>query len=173
MCVDGLCKGTVPVTDDTVDLRLYQELCSLTGLQLEEERIKSQNSSARSDMFEPKWLKKQELRVGSRSSGSSTSMTCFLLDLSLEAHSTVPPRRSTVNSGLDWLLPNFWNRETRHSMRDNIWHTHDITGMSCCVCTRMKPDMQQRGKDLTLDSVNNTTVNKIVVKSSKNLSYVH
>lgn len=58
MCVDGLCKGAVPVTDDTVDLRLYQELCSLTGLQLEEERIKSQNSSACSDMFEPKMTEK-------------------------------------------------------------------------------------------------------------------
>lgn len=29
-----------------------------------------------------------------------TSSTCFLLDLSLDAHSTEPPLRSTVNSGL-------------------------------------------------------------------------
>lgn len=36
-----------------------------------------------------------------------TSMTCFLLDLSLDAHSTEPPLRSTVNSGLDWLPPNW------------------------------------------------------------------
>lgn len=40
-----------------------------------------------------------------------TSMTCFLLDFSLEAHSTEQPRRSTVNSGFDWLLPNFWGKK--------------------------------------------------------------
>lgn len=30
-----------------------------------------------------------------------TSITCFLLDFSLEAHSTNAPRKSTVNSGFD------------------------------------------------------------------------
>lgn len=34
VCVDGLSKGSVPVVDHTVDLRLDQQLCPLTGLQL-------------------------------------------------------------------------------------------------------------------------------------------
>jgi hypothetical protein len=36
-----------------------------------------------------------------------TSNTFFLLDLSFDAISIIAPLRSTVNSGLDWLLPNF------------------------------------------------------------------
>lgn len=55
-----------------------------------------------------------------------TSMTCFLLDLSLEAHSTDPPRRSTVNSGFDWLLPNFWNQWTVLA-----WQKNAVTGPFC------------------------------------------
>lgn len=65
----------------------------------------------------------------SSSAVSDTSMTCFLLDLSLEAQSTEPPRRSTVNSGFDWLLPNFWNQG--NSMRRHLWHKDDITGTGC------------------------------------------
>lgn len=63
-------------------------------------------------------------------SSSNTSMTCFLLDLSLEAHSTDPPRRSMVNSGFDWLLPNFWNQG--NCMRLHVWHTDNITRTRCC-----------------------------------------
>lgn len=49
-----------------------------------------------------------------------TSMTCFLLDLSLEAHSTEPPLRSTVNSGLDWPPPN-WTEERGNESNEGRW----------------------------------------------------
>lgn len=38
VCVDGLCEGPVPVIDHAVDLRLDQQLCPLTSLQLGEEK---------------------------------------------------------------------------------------------------------------------------------------
>lgn len=69
------------------------------------------------------------MKADSSSAVSDTSMTCFLLDLSLEAQSTEPPRRSTVNSGFDWLLPNFWNQG--NSMRRHLWHKDDVTGTGC------------------------------------------
>lgn len=50
-----------------------------------------------------------------------TSMTCFLLDLSLDAHSTEPPLRSTVNSGLDWPPPN-WTETGEESKEGRSAH---------------------------------------------------
>lgn len=38
VCVDGLSQGTVPVVDDTVDLRLDEQLSALPGFQLQEEK---------------------------------------------------------------------------------------------------------------------------------------
>lgn len=105
MCVDGLGEGSVPVADDAVDLRLDQQLRPLSSLQLQRDNLEPPRLQKPSDVrgdwrveVEPPWL-------------CSTSMTCFLLDFSLEAHSTEPPRRSTVNSGFDWLLPNFWEQQ--------------------------------------------------------------
>lgn len=101
MCVDGLGKGSVPVVDDAVDLRLDQQLRPLSSLQL------------RWDNAGPPGYKSTPARESTSGCERSvcTSMTCFLLDFSLEAHSTEPPRSSTVNSGLDWLPPNFWRRQ--------------------------------------------------------------
>lgn len=108
MCVDGLCKGPVPVIDHAVDLWLDQQLCPLTSLQLPKEKSNLLNILCfdRND-----YLKMSTAKADLQwNLIADTSITCFLLDLSLEAHSTDPPRRSTVNSGFDWLLPNFWNQ---------------------------------------------------------------
>lgn len=53
-----------------------------------------------------------------------TSMTCFLLDLSLEAQSTAPPLRSTVNSGFDWLPPNFWKQQKHMRVWQRRYNRH-------------------------------------------------
>lgn len=48
MCADGLCQSPVPVIDNAVDLRLDQQLCALTGLQLREgqkQRVRTGASS--------------------------------------------------------------------------------------------------------------------------------
>ena len=55
--------------------------------------------------------RKRSQRTSTGCELTPTSITCFLLDLSLDAHSTEPPLRSTVNSGLDWLPPNWRERE--------------------------------------------------------------
>ncbi len=129
MCVDGLSEGPVPIVDDTVDLWLNQQLCPLTSLQLRERRTALHFTKTTT-------LKRIKCRLlygeawQQIITAFDTSMTCFLLDLSLEAHSTDPPRRSTVNSGFDWLLPNFWNQGNR--MRVQAGHKDDITGTRCC-----------------------------------------
>lgn len=124
MCVDGLCESPVPIVDDAVDLWLDQQLRPLTSLQLREEKSTSPFTKKHHVKMYTGWSTVKP------DSSSNTSMTCFLLDLSLEAHSTDPPRRSMVNSGFDWLLPNFWNQG--NCMRLHVWHTDNITRTRCC-----------------------------------------
>ncbi len=69
-----------------------------------------------------------------------TSMTCFLLDLSLDAHSTEPPRKSTVNSGLDWLPPNLKNKVNKLvlnpvTLQANIKSYLGFSLVQCCLNT--------------------------------------
>lgn len=60
MCADGLCQGPVPVIDNTVDLRLDQQLCALTGFHLREGEMlqvktgaSSHDESALGQLFVP------------------------------------------------------------------------------------------------------------------------
>lgn len=111
MGVDGLCEGPVPVIDHAVDLWLDEQLCPLTSLQLGgggQLYLTFVKRYDQHDNLQP--TVKADLQWNLT---ADTSITCFLLDLSLEAHSTAPPRRSTVNSGFDWLLPNFWHQGNR------------------------------------------------------------
>lgn len=86
---DGVLQCAVPLLDGGLVIRLDEQLRALAGLQLQAAE------THRSTLV----LLQTDIEVWTRL--KATSMTCFLLDLSLEAHSTEPPFRSTVNSGLD------------------------------------------------------------------------
>lgn len=89
MGADGVLQRSEPFVDDAIVLRLDQKLGALPSLQLQE----------KPPVLETLTLKIKAFRRSCRR--RLTSRTCFLLDLSLDAHSTAPPLRSTVNSGLD------------------------------------------------------------------------
>lgn len=93
---DGVLQRSVPLYDGGLVIRLDEQVRALAGLQLQPAETHFVNASHALDKH-----------IGCKGHAPlPTSMTCFLLDLSLEAHSTEPPFRSTVNSGLDWLPPN-------------------------------------------------------------------
>lgn len=93
---DGFLQRTVPVFDRGLVIRLNEQIRALPSFQLRA----AETHWSTLLLVETNWKVETPIK-SSPPPTAHTSITCFLLDLSLEAHSTEPPLRSTVNSGLD------------------------------------------------------------------------